>query len=229
MKPSRIAAAAALSLLAAACASGGPGDGLGLRKLSWFSYLNADDLKAVCKAGSPERVRLVLNADYAEHVRTYDLAVDDATGGGELVIRALPAANLADLNSGDVLGAWRGSRAVVKLTPKQTTALQGRITRSGAFEPLAAPLALKSADFWWLVSGCHEGKGFVSAFPLAGGTEPPAFAAALKTLDKTGVAFPDLASRNRQAARQPPRHPQDIDLSFTIRIGENGLSGLLPH
>jgi len=229
MNRTRTGFAAALALLVTACASGGPNDGLGTRKLSWFSYLNADDLKAACAAESPERVRLVLNADYAEHVRTYDLAVDDKTGGAELVIRVLKAANAGDLSSsGSLLDPWRGVKKTVALTPKQATALLGRITRSGAFETPPAGLSLASTDYYWLVSGCHLGHGFVTAYPLAG-AEPPPFATALKSLDKSGVAFPDLAAHQRRLAQTGPRSAQDIALTFTIRIGENGLSGILPH
>ena len=229
MKRTGTGFAAALALLVAACASGGPDDGLGTRKLSWFSYLNADDLRATCNAQSPERTRLVLNADYAEHVRTYDLSVDEKTGGGELVSRVLKAANLADLSaSGSLLDPWRGVKKTVTLSPKQATALLGRITRSGAFEPPPAGLSLVSSDYYWLVSGCHLGHGFVTAYPLTGGETPP-FAAALKTLDKSGVAFPDLAAHQRRLSQAAPHGSQDISLTFTIRIGDNGLSGILPH
>ena len=220
---------AALALLATGCASGGPGDGLGLRKLSWFSYLNADDLKADCRAGAPERLRLVLNADYAEHVRTYDLAVDAATGAAELVVRALPAANAVDISADSQLGPWRGVRADRRLTPQQRADLQRRIAEAGAFGPPPVGLSLHSTEWFWLVSGCHQGQGFLTAYPLAGKTPTaPAFAPALAALDTTGIAFPDPAARERHFARLQPRNAQDIALTFTIRVGEHGLSGILP-
>ena len=234
MKPTATGLAAALALLVAACASSGPDDGLGMRKLSWFSYLDAGDLKADCAAGSPERLRLVLNADYAEHVRTYDLRTydlraDAKTGGAELVIRALTAANAANPgSSGSPLDPWRGARQTVSLTPKQSAALQELIAASGAFAPPPVGLSLVSSDYYWLVAGCHLGHGFVTAFPLTG-DEAPAFAPALAALDGTGVAFPDLAAHQRRPPASGPRGSQDIALTFTIRIGENGLSGILPH
>ena len=221
-------AATALALMLAACASGGPDDGPGLRKLTWFSYLNADDLKADCKAGAPERLRLVLNADYAEHVRTYDLRADAATGAADLAIRAMPAANAAALASGSLLAPWRGARADLHLTPGQSAELQSRIAASGAFGPPPVGLSLVSSDFYWLVGGCHQGRAFINAYPLAADTEAPAFAAALAALDGTGVAFPDLAAHNRHLGPTPPHSPQDIALTFTIRIGEQGLQGILP-
>ena len=222
--------AAALALLVAGCASGGPDDGLGVRKLSWFSYLNADDLRGQCKAGSPERLRLVLNADYAEHVRTYDLTVDDKTGGGEMVIRVMKAASLTDLtSSGSLLDPWRGVRKTVSLPPKHTAALLGRITRSGAFASPPVGLSLSSTEFYWLVSGCHLGQAFVTAYRLSGkGASEPAFVTALEALDTSGVAFPDAAARDLQLSRMPPHSAQEISLTFTIRIGDNGLRGMLP-
>ncbi len=218
-----------LAVLITGCTSIGPNEGPLTRKVSWFSYLNADDIRETCKPGSPERIRMVFNADYAEHVRTYDLTVDDKTGGASLAIRVMPSAKLADFSFSDLLAPWRGARGDVTLTPKQSTRLQGRITRSGAFEPPQAGLSLVSNEFYWLVSGCHEGKGFLNAFPLSGtDAQIPDFVSSLKTFDKTGVPFPDVADHNRRLSRMPPRHPQDGSLTFTIRVGENGLQGTLP-
>ena len=221
--------AAALCLLSAACVSKGSDDGLAVRKLSWFSYLNGDDLKADCTAAAPERLRLVFNADYADHVRTYDLTVDPKSGGAQLMIRVMTAANLADLSSGSLLDPWRGKRLAVTLSPEQSATLQGRITRSGAFDDPPVGLTLPSTEYYWLVTGCHLGHGFLNALPLTGGAEEPPFVHVLAKLDKTGIPFPDLAAHQRRLAHQPPVRPNDPSLTFTIRIGKDGLSGLLPR
>ncbi len=228
-KLNRPALSVALALLLGGCASIGANQGVLTRKVTWFSYLNADDIRETCKPGSSERIRMVYNADYDQHVRTYDLSVDDKTGAANLTIRVMQAAKLSDFSFSDLLAPWRGIHKDVALTPKQSTRLQGRITRSGAFEPPQAGLSLSSDSFYWLVSGCHEGRGFLNAFPISGADTPtPDFVPMLQEFDKTGVQFPDIAEHNRRLSRMPPRHPQDISTVFTLRVSETGLSGTLP-
>ncbi len=225
----KIALAAAMALLVAGCYTAGPDDGLGVRKLAWFSYLNADDIKPTCGPGSPERLRLVFNADYAEHVRTYDLTVDAKAGGGDLAIRVMPAGSIVDVSREGLLDPWRGTRADVRLTPAQSTELQGAIASAGAFGPPPVGLSLPSSSFYWLVTGCHQGHAFINAYPLTGNNDAAlAFVPALMALDKSNAAVPDIAAHNRRLSRLPPRGSQDIALAFTIRIGETGLSGTLP-
>ena len=54
------------------------------RKFQYFSYLNADDIRANCVAGTPAQYRLVYNAVYSEQVRAYDLR-RSATGEGAVL------------------------------------------------------------------------------------------------------------------------------------------------
>jgi len=100
----RIGLAVVVMLVVAACATTGPDDGVLGRKLAWFSYLNGEDIRAACAAGAPDRFRFVYNADYTEHVRAYDVTADPRGGGAALIVRAMPAANVADIDLSDPVG-----------------------------------------------------------------------------------------------------------------------------
>ncbi|MEI6559275.1 MAG: hypothetical protein WCO00_12795 [Rhodospirillaceae bacterium] len=225
MKQTATGLAALVLLLIAGCTTGGPDDAMALRKLTWFSYLNGDDLRAGCTAGAPERLRLVYNADYAVHVRTYDLSPDPATGGATLAVRVLPAANLAALALGDILSPWRGIQTSVSLSPGQRAELWSRVAAAGGLAPPPGGLSLSSEEIYWLVAGCHQGQAFVTARRVSETGAPPAFAPLLAALDTSGVAFPDLAARHRRLGQSPPRHSQDSSLAFTILITDQGLWG----
>ena len=74
--------------LAACSYSGLPGDPV-LRRLSYFSFLAADDIREACAQGGAERYRFVYNADYSLQVRLYEIAVDPGTGEGRQITRVL--------------------------------------------------------------------------------------------------------------------------------------------
>ena len=55
-------------------------------KVGWYGYLNGDDIRNDCRAGSGFHYRLTYNADYREHVRTYNV-IDDGADGAFLISR----------------------------------------------------------------------------------------------------------------------------------------------
>jgi hypothetical protein len=53
-----------------------------VRSLNWFSYVASDDIRAACRPGGRDRLRLVYNALWEEQVRTYELFLQpDGTAG----------------------------------------------------------------------------------------------------------------------------------------------------
>lgn len=220
--------AAAAALILAACATTGPDDGVFGRKLAWFSYLNAEDIRAACVPGAPDRFRFVYNADYTQHVRTYDVTTDPRTGGASLIIRAMPAGDASSIDLADILGPWRGARVERRLDPAHTAALIRAMTASGVFGPPAAGLILPSNSVYWLIGGCREGHWFVTAaaYPSPAFTAL-AFVPVLAALDTTGVAFPDPARVAPEPQPSGPRNDGDYGplVVFTIEIGERGLVG----
>src|SRR5512139_345108 len=55
------------------------------RKFTWFSYLDAADIRNSCAAGGPDQYRLVYNGQYDNHVRTYEVT---STPSRQIVARA---------------------------------------------------------------------------------------------------------------------------------------------
>ncbi len=56
------AALAAPLLVLSACTYRGESDNPVVRRFTWFSYLNGDDIRAACRADTRERYRFVYNA-----------------------------------------------------------------------------------------------------------------------------------------------------------------------
>ncbi len=217
--------ALAATALVAACSATGPDDGFLARKLSWFSYLNGDPLREACAAGAPDRYRLVYNTDYTEEVRSYDVTVAP-DGGALMVVRVLPAANLARVD-GDLLGPWRGQRTEVRLGPAQLATLVGGLRSAGVFKPPPVGLRLASDQVYWLINGCHAGQWFLTGFLYPSpGFEGLAFVPVLAALDTGGGPPPDPATAIRQWHRVVHRWNNDDQAGFfTVQIGSQGLIG----
>lgn len=219
-----LAACAAL----AACASAGPAGNPVERKLTWFSYLNGDDLRVACRTDEPDRYRMVFNADYNEHVRTYDV-VGDAQGGARVEARVIKAPDLARVDLADPVGAWKGEEAQAWLSPVQYSTLVMRLYESGAFQALPDRLRLPSNGFYWLVSGCRDGRWFFTAYPYPSDRFADIrFAEPLGALGPTGSALPRLPPPADAPRTLPPgSRQQDGGVFFEIEVARDGLVG--PH
>lgn len=194
---SRVAVGLALAVLAG-CASGGEVDNPLVRKATWYSFLNGDDLTAACVAdrpGSPvpRHLRLVFNGVYAEEVRIYDLREEG--GQTRLALRRLTPAPLTLSLGGSAAGAagavfdpWRGETVVVPVTETEAEDLLAVVIADGlTSDPPPRGLTLDSRDFYWVVSGCLGGKRVFNAWRR--GT--PRHAAL--TFDDRLAAWPGLA------------------------------------
>ncbi|WP_146208785.1 hypothetical protein [Azospirillum sp. TSO22-1] len=210
------------AMLAAGCASSGPTDNPVARRMSWISYVSGDDLRTSCRSDGPERYRLVFNADYNQHVRTYDLTADPADGGAVLEARVIQATDLARMDASDPLANLRGAKAQTKLTAPQFAAFIASLTESGAFDGVPDRLRLRSNGIYWLVNGCHGGRWFFSAYPYPDHRFVDVrFADPLAALDGTGVPFPALPAPGTRSDR--PRDDPGAD--FQIDVDANGVIG----
>lgn len=211
------------ALLAAGCASGGPTDNPVARRLTWISYVSGDDLRTTCRKEGPERYRLVFNADYNQHVRTYDLTADPADGGATLEARVIEATDLARMDATDPLANVRGKTAQTRLTASQFTAFVASLGESGAFDALPDRLRLRSNGIYWLVNGCHGGRWFFSAYPYPDSRFVDIrFLERLREADRTGVPFPALPD----PAGQPPARPRDAPGAvFQLDVDGDGVIG----
>lgn len=216
--------AASAAVLVAGCAAFGPTDNPVARKLTWFSYLNGDDLRVSCGRGGSDRFRLVFNADYNRHVRTYDITGDLEQGGASVEARVIEATDLARLTPQDPLSAARGAVSEIKLTPQQFAVFIAGLRRSGAFEPAPEGLRLPSNGIYWLVNGCRGGQWFFTAYPYPSGRFTDARLSDLVGgTDRTGIPFPPLPAPADAPRRLPDR--ADDGVFFELQVADSGLVG----
>ena len=98
----------AVALCAAACAYSGQTSSPIALSNSWFSYLDAGDLRQACVAGAPEAYRIAFNGSYEEQLRTYDVTGIGPNGARMAVRVRGTSGNVVDFQITDPLGAWRG-------------------------------------------------------------------------------------------------------------------------
>lgn len=167
--PDIAAGAMALGLVAgglAGCGTVGTTDTAATHTLTWVSYLNGDDLRAACSKGGTDRYRLVFNADFNKHVRTFDVVGDTSTGGASVEARVLEANDLGRIDLNEATAVSQGPVERVQLTPRQFALFVLRLYESGAFEPApAGGMRLPSNGVYWLINGCRRGNWFFNAYP----------------------------------------------------------------
>ncbi len=189
----------ALTALAlAACAyqpAGRVGSGSGIdnpveRKFTWFSYLDAADIRNSCAAGGPDQYRLTYNGQYNVQVRTYEAIK------GRMVARARGVSgNLTQMGFSsfeDLLGPWNFRRSDTALSEADWSKLRELLHQSGFGGAPQEGLRLHSQQFYWLVAGCEGGKFFFNAWADKPGALPLSRTAFLDFLlrhDATGVGF----------------------------------------
>ncbi|MCW2247364.1 hypothetical protein M2352_002955 [Azospirillum fermentarium] len=223
----------ALVGLLAGCAASGPSTMPVERGLSWFSYLNGDDLRRSCGQDRADRFRLVFNADYNQHIRTYDITADPDKGGAVVVARVIQAADLRKVNPTDsagldLMGPWRGERAETRLTPRQFAQFVLRLSDSGAFEPLPGTVRLPSNAIYWLVNGCRSGAWFFNVYPYPMDRFADIrFDAPVKGMDGTGVPFPPLPAPDDAPRMLPPAGARGDSggVFFELEVDRGGLVG----
>lgn len=163
-----IGLAVACALILSGCASLGPDEEAGARKLTWFSYVNGEDLRAQCSSDEPDRYRLIYNSKANAQLRTYEVRaaeVGDEQDGGALVeARVIPADALLQRDPEDTLATGQAASMRLYLSPDQFERLTSRLAESGAFDGSSMELHTRPAGVFWLASGCHEGAYFLTAF-----------------------------------------------------------------
>lgn len=207
---SLVSALVAGVVLAACSYSGPPGDPVS-RRLSYFSFLAADDIREACEQGGPERYRFVYNAEYSRQVRLYDVVVDPSSGAGRQTTRVLGGRRIGPFQFG--FENWLLEQASYRaaLGAADLDALRDALAAARFAEPPPARVELWSDDYYWLVSGCVGGR-----FHQNGYARPSAryevlrFAEALLAHDGSGIALavPPPGEARASARRFRPRTAQ---------------------
>ena len=216
--------------LLAACSYHGGIDNPAIRKVAWFSYLDGTDIRDTCTEGSPGRYRLVYNGRYEEQLRSYEITADGA-GGAYLVARAKGQDNafqITQLTLDGVLAPWRWQRAEAHLSAEEYRQFLDLLDQSGMFAGAPSGERLFSGDFYWVASGCKDGKFYYSAWLYP---EPPyerlKFPDFLYARDTTGIPVnPPRQMVDREKYRSSGRGGDDMQTKFWLQVGENGLGGV---
>jgi hypothetical protein len=167
MRLTSIGLAAAVALLLPGCASFGPAEEADARKLTWFSYVNGEDLRAQCSREEPDRYRLIYNSKSNAQLRTYEVRAsggDEGAGGAVVEARIIPTEALWGRGPEEALDTGRAASMRLYLTPDQFEQLTMKLAESGVFSGPSVELRAQSGGVFWLASGCHDGTYFLTAF-----------------------------------------------------------------
>lgn len=195
--------------------------------LKWFSYAGAEDFRDTCRPGGPDRLRLIYNAQYREHVRTYDINMITGTDDAMMEARARGTANLSiGLSLSDPFGPWRFKSSLRRLSAAEMTELKGLLRKSGFFTPASRRIRLNSNNFYWLATGCIDGKFHANGWQYPSsrfsGIQFPAF---LFARDGTGLEVPPPEDINKFPSSESDRFRNDEQEGFEFIVDNNKVIG----
>ena len=159
------------SLLAGCNYTGVTGDPV-IRNLTWFSYLNGDDIRSSCSPGAPDRYRLIYNAQWDKQVRTYEitarhpLASIPTQTGAVLDIRVFVSTGVINSYIDTLSGRAGGSATSLTLGPVEIAEFRDKLARSGFDQPLLNSVWLRSDQFFWIGMACENGQFRYKAWPI---------------------------------------------------------------
>lgn len=209
----------AVSAVASCAYQGGDiGDPL-VRKTQWFSFVEGEDIRAACAAGTPDRARLVYNGIYDEQLRIYEV---DALRR-ILTIRVTQPGNASRLSGEDLTAPWRAQEEKVQLDQPAYDRLAASFAQGGVYGPPPVGLELPSRSYFWTAATCKNGLyGFTAWKHPSAEFGQLGFDKNLFALDPTGVAV--------NQPKPVPFDPQWEDKAkrlevpvFSLRVGARGL------
>lgn len=218
-----VAALAALAAGLAACTyRSGYEDNPITRSFSWFSYLNADDIRAYCKGGSTDRYRIVYNGVWQEQVRTYDFTLTD--GGADLVVQVRGSADFSDaIPLDDLLKPWRGETRRARIGWAEARAVRAALRESGFYDPVPQGLRVQSWGFFWMAAACEEGRFRFNAWSYPSERfAKVTLAEPLRAVDKTGIPF----NPPRETWEPDRQEEKDVD-RYQLVVDGDGFGGNL--
>ena len=233
-----VAASMCLAGVLAGCVYHGPQhDNPVQRRLTWYSYLNGDDIRAACDADAARRYRFVYNGVYVQQVRSYDIRPEANGIGSTLRARVIGPADLSEVEIRrqfstlleDVMAPWAGTVETVPLSDADLDALDRALAESGFFEPAPRGLYLRGDDFFWTGVACIDGRVHFNAYkwPIPG-FERATFPALLLSWDPTGQPFNEPRLLSTFDIHHDTQTDPGIGPTYTLTVGENGLVGVRP-
>lgn len=168
-----------------------------VRKASWFSYLNADDLRQACQAGDAEgRIRIVYNADYYKDVHVFELDPYPGFEEFNLTTRVFGPLQIKNVNVelNAPLGAFGGEETVDRIDRDSYIAITDALQAEGFGTQSRDGLRLYSDDFYWVAIGCSSGGITLGAW--ASGVD-----------DMRALEFPDVLASLSSIEHELPEPP----------------------
>jgi hypothetical protein len=226
LRPLRRLLPVTLAMAVAACAYEGQRENPLSLSLTWYSYLDAGDLRKACVAGAPDAYRIAYNGNYEEQLRTYDISAI-GPGGARMAVRVRgKTGDVLNFRVMDPLRSWTGQQRETSLAPGDLAAVRQALADSGAFAPPPVGLELKSQGFYWIAAACQGGRFSYHAWQWPGAAyDRLSFPALLARLDGTGL--PLNPPRDASPAYPTGRDPGDQPNHFQLRVGKDGIANLL--
>lgn len=225
----RIIASVTALLALGACEYSGPAGDPVSRNLSWFDYVGAEALRESCGPGASTRLRFVYNGIYDKQVRSYDLVQLPGGRGATLSAWARGTGDLTKaIRFPNLLSPWQGKRVESVLAPQAVANLFRALDadKFQTFKP--AGLRLPSNEFYWVVTGCVNGRFHANAWMYPSDRfKTLGFPAVLMANDRTGIALRKAVPVN-QRDDDPTRHQGNnnpFDEVFVIQLGANRIVG----
>jgi hypothetical protein len=210
--------------LLAGCAATGEVDDPVVRRVTWFSFLSGDDLRAACVSGRTD-LRLVHNAIWDEDVRVIE-AKSDGQGGmavrEQLFLRVDWSSLSIDLSN--PRAPWHGETVGGAWTATQAAGVVAALEADRAFVPLEKPLQLAGQGFFWTGAGCRDGRFWFHAWGYPSAEyEALVFPNVVQRLLPSKGVF---AEAYDVTPAYPDRRPHQ-DRSFFLTAEAGGIAGRL--
>lgn len=220
-----LSAAGVLALGACAYTPDRGGNAISL-SMTWFSYLDAGDIRQACASGGPDAYRIAFNGNYEEQLRTYDVT-GVGPQGAQMAVRVRgKTGDVLNFRLEDPLSSWRGQQSAVPLSAADLANLRQALADSGAFAPPPVGLELKSQGFYWIAAACENGRFSYHAWQWPSSAyDQLRFPALLAKLDRTGV--PLNPPRDTTPAYPVGHEVGDQPDHFQLRVGKDGIANLL--
>lgn len=221
-----LAALILLSISLAACQYAGQSDNPLVRNFTWFDYLGAENLKAVCGQGVSDLLQFNYKPIFHTQIQSYD--VPGLPGGWGVSVSSWER-GVGDLTKGiaitDLSFSWRGTRVNAVLDPQSFANFMSAFRKDQFTGLKLIGLLLPSNEFKRVVAGCAGGRFHANAWRYA--TEK------YKSLKFQGVSLEqDKAGVELQGAVTIERRDEDpicleldqnrSDGIFWWQLGSNG-------
>jgi len=169
-----------------------------VRKSTWFSYLNADDLRVACSAGDAEgRIRIIYNADYYKEVRVFELTPQPENQQFDMTSRVFGPAQVSqiDVEVNAPLGAFSGEVADNVIDRDSYIEITDALQKDGfGTQQQRDGVRLYSDDFYWVALGCSS--GYVTLGTWMSGVD-----------DLQALSFPNVLAELSSIERDLPKPP----------------------